>query len=211
MQDVGVSILITRRVRPEARAAYEQAVRNWIPRAVQFPGHLGVFMVRPGAGSNEFGALVRFHSLDAWREFEQWPPYLDFLAEIQPMLIAEPTAKPLHGLEAWFTPTVNAAPPRWKMALLTWVGVNLIVIPARTVVGSFFASWPTTAIYLLTNAVVVVALTWLIMPLLTRAAQSWLVHADAPEKNEGSVHASNTQYGPVERQDSYVGFNEAGG
>src|ERR1041384_5018618 len=114
MEDAAVNVLITRRVKPDAREAFEQAVREWIPRAVQFPGHLGVFMLKPGAGSNEFGALVRFRSRQAWGEFQAWPPYQQFLADLRPLLAADPKAEPLHGLEAWFTPSEHRAPPRWK-------------------------------------------------------------------------------------------------
>jgi antibiotic biosynthesis monooxygenase (ABM) superfamily enzyme len=162
-------------VKPEARAAFEQAVRDWIPRVVQFPGHLGVFMLRPGGGSDEFGVLVRFHSRKAWNDFQSWPPYRQFLADIRPMLAAEPKSEPLHGLEAWFTPNEHPAPPRWKMVLLTWVGVNVMVFVAKWLVGAIGPGWPQAVGFLVTNTIVVIALTWPVMPVLARIARPWLI------------------------------------
>lgn len=181
MVDTVVNILITRRVRPEARAEFERAVRDWIPQAVQFPGHLGVFMLKPGSASDEYGALLRFQSRADWHAFEEWPPYRRFLADIRPMLAAEPKAQPLHGLEAWFTPTDRPGPPRWKMALLTWVGVNAMVLAARALMGSIAGAWPAAALFLTTNTIVVVMLTWVVMPRLTRWARPWLTPAPEPD------------------------------
>jgi antibiotic biosynthesis monooxygenase (ABM) superfamily enzyme len=163
-------ILILRRVRPGFEAEFAAAVRAWIPRAIGEPGYLGVFLLEPGPGSDEHGALLRFRTPQDWESFCAWPEYQGFLEDIRPMLVEEPRVRRLHGLEAWF----SGEPARWKMAVLTWVGVNGMVWAAGSGVGAVGPEWPFWASFLLVNAIVVAGLTWVVMPVLTRLAGAWL-------------------------------------
>src|SRR5438132_1759297 len=45
-----VTVIITRVVRPGSEAAFEDALRAFIPKSIAFPGHLGVHMLRPTPG-----------------------------------------------------------------------------------------------------------------------------------------------------------------
>jgi len=175
MQDATVNILIARRLRPDAHEAFEQTVRDWIPRAVQFPGYLSVLMLRPGSHSDEYGAVLRFQTQQDWDKFQSWQDYKQFLESIRPMLADEPSVKPMHGLEAWFGPRDRMAPPRWKMALLTWIGVCAMVFVFSRLVQSVGEFWPWWVRFLLTNTLVVASLTWLVMPVLAKLSRSWLL------------------------------------
>ena len=57
-----VTVVITRTVREGSEEAFEAAVRAWISRALAFPGHLGVHMLRPPHGGREYGAVLTFRS-----------------------------------------------------------------------------------------------------------------------------------------------------
>lgn len=174
MTNRALNILILRQVRDDRREDFEEAVRNWIPQAIQFPGHLGVFMLTPPPGSDEYGALLRFHDEDSWKHFSSWEPYCNFLASIRPMLAAEPRTETLHGLEAWFRPRMVPPPPRWKMACITYLGVLAMVWLASRTVNLAMPDAPGWAAYLLINAIVVVGLTWAVMPGLSRVFGEWL-------------------------------------
>lgn len=78
----------------------------------------------------------------------------------------------LHGMEAFFR--AADPPPAWKMALLTWIGVNPAVYIFPIAVPALFGRLPMLAELLIVNAFVVASLTWLLMPLLTKLAASWL-------------------------------------
>jgi len=54
------------------------------------------------------------------------------------------------------------------MALITWLGVNLAVFVFSRLFSAVFGGLPMAATFLLVNACVVVALTWVLMPVLTR-------------------------------------------
>src|SRR5262245_6149788 len=42
-----VTVLITRAVRAGNEAAFEEALKAWVPMALAYPGHLGVHVLRP--------------------------------------------------------------------------------------------------------------------------------------------------------------------
>jgi len=171
-----VTILIARHVRPERLAEFEAVVKAWIPKAVKFPGHLGVYMLRPGVHTQEYGALLRFRSRSDWERFREWSPYLEFVRELRPLLLSDPRVETMHGLELWFG-SIGGNPPRWKMALLTWMGVNGMVLITASAMGALGGGLPRWAAFLIGNAVVVAGLTWVVMPLLSKGARRWLVGA----------------------------------
>jgi len=71
-----------------------------------------------------------------------------------------------------------AAPPRYKLALLTWAGAYTVITLLLALLGPTIASWPLVLRTLVLSVTMVVALTWLIMPRLTRLFGGWL-HARA--------------------------------
>jgi hypothetical protein len=178
-----ITVIITRTVRQGSEEAFEAALRAFIPKSLTFPGHLGVFMLRPPPGGSEFGAVLRFRSQEAWRDFQQWPQYRIFLGEIGPYLRRQPETEMLCGLESWFTPLraeVLRAPPRWKMAFVTWIGVCISVYVVNSVFALFDQNWSTFVNLLISNAVIVAALTWAVMPLLSWLFRRWLSSSRTP-------------------------------
>src|SRR5437764_464988 len=83
-------VVITRTVRQGSEHAFEAAVKAWVPKALAFPGHLGVHMLHPPPGGTEYGAVLKFRSQTDWAAFQGWPEYLHFLTEIRKYLAAEP-------------------------------------------------------------------------------------------------------------------------
>jgi uncharacterized protein len=81
--------------------------------------------------------------------------------------VTEPTT-PGHASPA------PARPARYKMALLTWAAAYAVITPTLALLGPAMASWPLVARTLVLSVTMVVALTWLIMPRLTRLFGAWL-------------------------------------
>lgn len=171
-----VTVVITRAVRAGREEAFEAAVRAWVPDALGFPGHLGVHMLRPPPGGREYGAVLKFASADAWAAFRDDPKYRAFLAAVREHLEAEPQVETVTGLESWFTPPGAApvVPPRWKVALVSWAGVDLTALVLTYTLVPLTAGWPWVFQFLTFNAAVVAGLTWLVMPPLSRALRPWL-------------------------------------
>jgi antibiotic biosynthesis monooxygenase (ABM) superfamily enzyme len=76
-------------------------------------------------------------------------------------------------MEAFFRAGHAVAPPLWKMALVTWLGVDVAVYVFSNVIPAL-VMLPGLLSMLVVNAFVVAALTWVIMPLLTRLFGGWL-------------------------------------
>lgn len=76
--------------------------------------------------------------------------------------------------------TRNPAPPRYKLALLTWVGAYAVITLILAALGPAMAAWPLPLRTLLLSALMAPAMTWLVIPFLTRVFSGWLGFA-SPE------------------------------
>jgi uncharacterized protein len=65
-------------------------------------------------------------------------------------------------------------PSRYKLALLTWAGAYAVITAILAVLGPVMATWPLLLRTLLLSALMVVAMTWLVVPSLTRLFRGWL-------------------------------------
>jgi antibiotic biosynthesis monooxygenase (ABM) superfamily enzyme len=68
----------------------------------------------------------------------------------------------------------RVAPPRYKLALLTWAGAYALITLTLTVLGPAMATWPLALRTLVLSMTMVVSLTWIVMPRLTRLFRPWL-------------------------------------
>jgi antibiotic biosynthesis monooxygenase (ABM) superfamily enzyme len=80
------------------------------------------------------------------------------------------------------------APPRYKLALLTWVGAYAVITAILDLLGPVMAPWPLPLRTLLISVLMVVTLTWLVIPSLTRLFQGWLVSASPRSARAPSPH-----------------------
>lgn len=74
-------------------------------------------------------------------------------------------------------PRRPAPPPRYKLALLSWVGAYTVITTILAVLGPSMAPWPLLLRTLLLSVLMVLAMTWLVIPSLTRIFRGWLVPA----------------------------------
>ena len=70
--------------------------------------------------------------------------------------------------------TTTRAAPRYKLALVTWVAAYALITTFLAVLGPTIADWPLALRTLVLSATMVAALTWVIMPRLTRLLGPWL-------------------------------------
>ena len=74
--------------------------------------------------------------------------------------------------------TAAPRPPRYKQALITWLGVYPALTLTLYVLGPIMESWPLPLRTLLVSVVMVIALMWLILPFLMRVFRSWLLRSN---------------------------------
>jgi len=72
------------------------------------------------------------------------------------------------------TPLKPAAPPRYKVAVMTWLGAYPVITIILGVFGPVMRGWPLLLRTLLVSVLMVVALTWAVLPALGYVLRGWL-------------------------------------
>jgi uncharacterized protein len=72
-------------------------------------------------------------------------------------------------------PTPPGAPPRYKLALVTWAGAYGMITLIIWLLGPAIAGWPLVLRTLVISVLMVTALTWVVLPALTRLFRPWLL------------------------------------
>jgi antibiotic biosynthesis monooxygenase (ABM) superfamily enzyme len=172
-----IHIAIVRRVRKTHIEAFERALAEFASQSLAEPGSRGVHCIYPppGSGSCDYGILRSFASAADRDAFYKTALYKDWLATIEPMVEGGPTIRRLDGLEAWFRDPRGSLPPRWKMALLTWIAVWPVsmLVPA-ILLPLLGPTFPRVIASGVIAGGIVAVLTWGAMPLLVKLAHAWL-------------------------------------
>ncbi|TWT37815.1 hypothetical protein KOR34_27790 [Posidoniimonas corsicana] len=161
-------------------------------RSLDLPGVTGVHLMRPpeGSDSREFHLHRSFLNREESRRFYESQLFQDYQREAGPLIEGRAVVRPLHGFEAFFREGA-AVPPRWKMAVLTWLAVYPSVLLVSLTVAPLLESWPLPGKTAVLTMLVVLLLAWVIMPRLTRWSRTWLrpelreVHLGAPVAADG--------------------------
>ena len=173
-----VTVVVTRRVRAGHEAAYEAWLADLTARANALAGYLGTTIQKPAAGApRDYTSVFRFASVETLRAFEASDLRREALAAVLPHVEADAVWQSQTGLEFWFTPppgTVVAQPSRFRMALLLIVVVFTLVLSIGRVVGLVIGDAPQPVRLFVTIAIEVFALTYLVMPRLTRVLARWI-------------------------------------
>ncbi len=179
-----VTVLVTRRVKAGHEAAFEQASSDMTAAARAFPGYLGGQLVRPDAEGSS-GDATLYHVVFAFdttahlQGWQQSPTRSFTLAAIAPHIEGQ-TVRQVSGLGHWFAapvgPTQNP-PPRWKVAVVTWLGICPTVFGLFVLLEPLLAAWPLLPRVMLLTALVVLVMTWGVAPQLTQWFKPWLYPA----------------------------------
>ncbi len=171
-----IHVAVTRRVRPGCEAEFQKALREFVQKSFAHGGVLGagMFVPLPGSDSREYGVLRTFGNEQERDAFYNSPLFKAWQERVKPLTEGEPVYRKLRGLEAWFRNPGQADPPLWKMALVTYIGVDIVTTLLFFAIGPFIQNWTFLIRNSAFNIVVVAGLTWMAMPLLTRVFNSWL-------------------------------------
>lgn len=174
-----VTFAVARNVKPGLEAAFEAWVHDISEAALSFPGHIGVGVVRPVAGgNNQYLVIFRFASEADYQRWLKSAERKHWLERVKPLTLGKPIEQFTPGLEFWFTPVGSVTlrnPPRWKMVLVTLLGLLPLSTIINYVLAPILRPWISPLELLILNAVIVVSfMTYAIMPVLTRVFAVWL-------------------------------------
>ncbi|MBD2742840.1 antibiotic biosynthesis monooxygenase [Coleofasciculus sp. FACHB-1120] len=173
-----VTAIISHMVRPGREAGYEEWLHGIATAAHKFKGHLGVNVIRPCDQAHpEYVAIVRFDQYSNLKTWIESDIRREWLERLQPLIEKPETIQTLTGLETWFTlpnKPMQARPPRYKMALVTWLGVFLTLSILNRLLVPLLSEFPILLNQLISTGLTVVLLTYLVMPRLTQLFRKWL-------------------------------------
>lgn len=177
MSEHAVTVLISRNVKAGCDAHFERTTRSLMQVAESFKGFLGAQLVHPGEDPDiedtMFHVVLAFDSqthLDAWQTS---PERRQGLAAAAPFIQGTPSVKPMSGLGLWFR-SAQPNPPRWKVAVVTWLGICPTVYLLFWLTGDLLRDWGLLPRTIVLTAAVVVVMTWVVAPQLTRLLRLWL-------------------------------------
>ena len=172
-----VTSIICRNIMP----GYEKDYDNWAQRYLTFirkaPGYLGITIIIPGGSKSSLRYIIRRFAdkatMEAWDNSEQSQKLLQEADNYSTRHYETST-----GLETWFTlpglkTLSQSPPPRWKMAIVLFFAAYFISSLSRFVLNPFLGQWPTLSAVIYT-AILVVSLTYIAMPILSRLLRRWL-------------------------------------
>ena len=175
--DDPVTMVVSRRVRRGREADYERWIEGIIGAAREFEGHRGAEVIRPSAtGDPEYVVVLKF---DRYADLKRWARSdvrARWLERAEP-LTRDTNVQVVSGLEPWFTlpgQPRTAAPARYKMALLTTAALYPLLLLAGIVLEPLLGGLPAPLSLLLSTTVLVLLMTYVIMPQVTRLFARWL-------------------------------------
>ena len=170
-----VAIVLTRRVAIRNVEAFETSLRELIAAGARQPGQVDAQVLRGSRGprSQDYHIVYRFTDQAKLSAWEASAERRALLARVE-ALAADTGRRQLTGMEAWFNLPSAPPPSRTRMALPTWVGIWPLVSLALLLLAPRLTRLPFLARTATITALLVLAMTYLVMPLLTRLAAPWL-------------------------------------
>ena len=169
--------IVRRRAKAGCEEAYESMVRGMFQESMSFPGFLSAELIPPESPGGEYQIIQRFateNDLERWNASDE---RLVWLERLRAVADGEPEYRLLNGLDAWFAPTAipgSAHPPKWKMTIVSWLGIFPTVALLLFFVSPILADLPfmiRTAIF---TAIVAILMSYVVMPRVSRWMAWWL-------------------------------------
>jgi antibiotic biosynthesis monooxygenase (ABM) superfamily enzyme len=180
-----VTVTVARRVKPGMEAEYEAWIREVIQAVNHFAGHLGMHVLRPPMDANgkplrQPAEYVLIFKFDSWEHLKAWefsPERAAWLEKMRPLVEDTANWQVTTGLEYWFT-LPNApgmpVPPRHKMIIVTWLALTPLSFLTSRLVIPHLDFLPPLVVTMLVTVVLLILMTYGVMPRMTRLFAKWL-------------------------------------
>jgi uncharacterized protein len=180
-----ITVVISRRVIKGKEPEFERLSSQMTERAAAFPGYLGASLYRPASADDpEYRIIFKFADEASLANWQASQERNEILEQIEALLASPSQVETTSGIVTWFTlPGHNPVkpPPKYKMTVVSW----LALYPTVTLIFLLFGPWleriPLLLRTLLITAVVMVCMTYVLMPRFTRWFAFWLY----PKKERG--------------------------
>ncbi len=176
-----VTVIVTRKAKKERIKEFEEWMDGIVHEAMKFEGHMGVNVIRPSdpSGNPEYVIIFRFNSYENLAKWENSEIRNQWLKKSKDLTEGEPLVEKQTGLEFWFTPRSGGpmplpAPPRYKMAIVITAIIFVLINTLIPLIRQATAELPILVSTLVGTAIMVLLMTYVVMPSVTRVLRPWL-------------------------------------
>jgi antibiotic biosynthesis monooxygenase (ABM) superfamily enzyme len=174
---VPATSVITRVVKPGSEKAFEEWLHGISQEAAKFPGHLSVTIFRPAPGGREYTIVVQFNRNENLQRWLQSDRRRDWIERVHALEEVPEHRTEVTGLEHWFTlpgKPEPSPPPKHKMALLIALAAYPTVLALHVILLPILNRVPYPLGALIASVCLVLLLTYVVMPTVTRVFHGWL-------------------------------------
>ena len=191
-----VTVVTSRRIKRGREAEFERLLEGIDVDARKMPGYVERKVIRPRDHEHpEYVIIFKFDSYAHLRAWTTSPIRKAWLKKISKVASDPFKEQILTGLESWFTSPVQpgvAPPPAWKMALVTGAVVYPLAMALNIALNARLGFLPMPLRSLLSCAIMISLMTWVIMPRVTRALHGWLYPQVEPAAQSSASAAPTT-------------------
>jgi antibiotic biosynthesis monooxygenase (ABM) superfamily enzyme len=184
-KDGPVTAVVTRTPKRDKVAEFEEWLQGFIGESLRFEGHLGVNVIRPAdEAKRQYVIIVRFNNLENMLKWENSDERNRWIEKGRRFTEDEGKIEKLTGMEFWFTPftfrnpkgqgQVPLTPPRYKMAIVTTAVIFMLLTTIIPLVHKLNEEIPSLLRMLMETSIIVVLMTYVIMPNVTQVLSPWL-------------------------------------
>jgi uncharacterized protein len=173
-----VTLVLSREVKPGHEEAFEHVLHKLADEVRRWPGHLDLTVIEPSPeGQRVYTIVSRFASqaaADGWVKSET---RARLVAEADQHAASKLRTRYLSGLEGWLIQPGAAAviaPSRWKIALISGIGILPLLEIVNYAVAPRLTGVPIWARPLIVTPVLIAAMQYAVMPVLTSVARGLL-------------------------------------
>jgi len=171
--------MFTDHVKPDKTDEYEAWSTGVHGSAKQFPGFLGVDVIRPEESSYpEYVTLVKFDNCENLKRWRESPILATWLQKLPNLLVGDSHEQECTGLELWFDrPNRKQSPkepPFWKQVIIGIICVYPLVLLLTWILGPVTEGFPREIAILINVIILSALLTYPVMPWVTRLLRAWL-------------------------------------
>jgi antibiotic biosynthesis monooxygenase (ABM) superfamily enzyme len=165
-----MKIVLEWRVQSGEQERFEAWLRGLVAHAADAEGYEGSSVL---SAKDDYFLLLRFATAATLQRWHGSAATAALLATAAPMATPAQRVQVRTGLETWFAlpghPELEP-PPKWKMALVTW----LALLPQVLLLGAVLPPLPYPLRPAVSTAIPVALLTWVVMPRLRWWLRRWL-------------------------------------
>jgi len=175
---IPVTVVKTHFVKPECGEVFESKIMKMSVDISRFPGYLGVNFFRPlDPADGDYRVVIKFKTMQDrinWTNSDEYKKWEEIEKKIT---IAPPRTYMVNGLETWFTLPGNRVmkpPKKERQMIVTWLAVFPVLSILTPVETMLFGGLPYLLQKMIDVAILVLLLTFIVMPLMTRIFKTFL-------------------------------------